>query len=188
MPETANVTQLLLASEGDPRLVLDRIAPLVYDEMRRIAHAYLRRERSDHTLSTTALVHEAYLNLVDQTRVQWQNRAHFLAVAAQAMRRILIQYARTKGAQKRGGGWNRLDLSGGLIMAPEQSDAVLALDEALQRLESFDERMGRVVECRFFGGMSHEEVGEALGISARTAKRDWQMARAWLYRELGASD
>lgn len=180
-----DVTRLLNEADGDPRAILDRVAPLVYDELHRLAHHYLRHERSDHTLSTTALVHEAYLNLVDQSRVQWQNRAHFMAVAAQSMRRVLIGYARSRGAQKRGGGWHRLDLTGALEMAPQESEAVIALDEALTRLEAFDERLVRVVEYRFFGGLTHEESAEVLGVSTRTVKRDWQVARAWLYRELG---
>lgn len=179
-----DVTLLLHEAAGDPRAVLDRIAPLVYDELHRLAHHYLRHERPDHTLSTTALVHEAYLNLVDQSRVQWQNRAHFMAVAAQSMRRVLIGYARSRGAQKRGGGWQRLDLTGPFALAPEQSEAVVALDEALTRLEALDERLVRVVEYRFFGGLTHEEAAEVLGVSPRTVKRDWQVARAWLYREL----
>lgn len=184
MPQP-DVTRLLLDASGDPRAVLDQIAPLVYDELHRLAHHYLRHERDDHTLSTTALVHEAYLNLVDQSRVQWQSRAHFMAIAAQTMRRVLIGYARSRGAQKRGGGWQRLDLTGAAALAPEQSEAVLALDEALTRLEALDERLVRVVEYRFFGGLTHEEAAEVLGVSPRTIKRDWQVARAWLYRELG---
>ena len=180
----SDVTRLLLDASGDPRAILDRIAPLVYDELHRLAHHYLRRERPDHTLSTTALVHEAYINLVDHSQVEWQSRAHFMAIAAQTMRRVLIGYARSRGAQKRGGGWQRLDLTGAAMLAPEQSEAVIALDEALTRLETLDERLVRVVEFRFFGGLTHEEAAEVLGVSPRTVKRDWQGARAWLYREL----
>lgn len=185
MTPHASITDLLQqASEGE-REVLDELLPLVYDELRGIAHNQLRAERPGHTLNTTALVHEAYLKLVDQTRVEWKNRAHFYAVAARAMRRILVDYARKRGRQKRGGDAIRVPLETDLMaFSSSQSDALQALDESLQRLETINPRHGRVVECRYFGGMTVEETAAALDISPATVSRDWQFARAWLKREL----
>jgi RNA polymerase sigma factor (TIGR02999 family) len=178
------VTELLRQlAHGDGKVV-DHLLPLVYEQMRGIAHRRLQSEPADQTLGTTALVHEAYLKLVDQDRVDWQNRAHFFAIAARAMRRILIDTAVARKAQKRGGGRRRVQLEEVEVMAEQRSDEVLALDRALRRLETIDERHGRVVECRFFGGMSIEETASALGISPATVKRDWTLARAWLHREL----
>lgn len=178
------VTQLLRQlAHGDGRVV-DHLLPLVYEQLRGIAHRRLQSEPADQTLGTTELVHEAYLKLVGQDRVDWQNRAHFFAIAARAMRRILIDTAVARKAQKRGGGRRRIPLEEVEVMTEQRSDEVLALDQALRRLETIDERHGRVVECRFFGGMSIEETASALGISPATVKRDWTLARAWLHREM----
>jgi RNA polymerase sigma-70 factor, ECF subfamily len=170
--------------DGD-RGVLDQMLPLVYDELHRQAHRYLRRERANHTLQTTALINEAYLKLVDQHAVQWQNRAHFFGIAAQAMRRILVDYARTKNREKRGGPAPALPLDEAILIAtPGQDIDLLALDAALARLSAIDEQQGRVVELKYFSGLSIEETAAVLGISPATVKRDWQMAKAWLRHEL----
>ena|SRR5438876_12106340 len=158
--------------------------PLVYDELRRIANGYLRRENPNHTLQTTALVHEAYLRLIDQRNVQWQNRAHFFGIAAQMMRRILVNYALAQQAEKRWGGKSRLTLSKVADLADEQDLDIVVLDDALNKLAAMDERKSRLVELRFFGGLSMEETAEVLGVSLATAKREWGLARAWLYREM----
>ena len=164
---------------------MDDMFPLVYDELRRIAARAMRGERPDHTLCTTALVNEAWLEISKLTRIQWQNRSHFLAIAAQAMRRVLIDYAVARRRQKRGGGQTFEPLDEDAVAAVvAHADDVLALDEALQRLAAMNERHGRIVECRFYGGMSVEETAEALGVSPATVKRDWTLARAWLNREL----
>ena len=163
--------------------------PLVYDELRRIAARAMRGERPDHTLCATALVNEAWLEISKLTRMQWQNRSHFLAIAAQAMRRVLIDYAVARRRLKRGGGQSIQPLDADAVavaVVADQADDVLALDEALERLTAMNERHARIVECRFFGGMSVEETAEALGISPATVKRDWALARAWLNRELHA--
>jgi RNA polymerase sigma factor (TIGR02999 family) len=178
------VSELLLAwGEGD-RAALDELFPLVYGELRRIAHRQLRGERSAHTLNTTALVHEAYLKLVRMDRIPWRNRAQFFAIAARAMRRILVDYAYRRRRQKRGGGQAPLSLADVVVMVDSRADELVALDQALERLEAIDPRHTRVVECRVFGGMSIEETAEALDLSPATIKRDWAMARAWLNREL----
>jgi RNA polymerase sigma factor (TIGR02999 family) len=176
----------MLRAWGDGnRAVLDQMLPLVYDELRRQAHRYLRRERPNHTLQTTALINEAYLKLVDQRAVQWQNRAHFFGIAAQAMRRILVDYAKHKNREKRGGAAADLPLEEAMLIAGTgQSVDLLALDEALTRLSLIDEQQGRVVELKYFSGLSIEETAEALGVSPATVKRDWQMAKAWLRSEL----
>ena len=181
-----NITRMLKDwSSGGNREALDRLLPFVYDELHRQASRYLRRERSDHTLQTTALIHEAYLKLVDQREVEWKNRAHFFAVAAQAMRRILVDYARTRKREKRGGDDVKLQLDEAVnISGGEKSIDLVALDEALTRLAEFDERQARVVELRYFSGMTEEETAEVLGISAPTVRRDWNMAKAWLYSQL----
>jgi RNA polymerase sigma factor (TIGR02999 family) len=165
---------------------MEEMFPLVYDELRRMAARKLRSERDDHTLCTTALVHEAWIELRKLNRIEWQNRAHFLAVAAQAMRRILIDYAVARRRQKRGGGriLESLDDGGALAIAIERDDELLALDEALTRLTAMSERQAHIVECRFFGGMTVEETAEALTVSPATVKREWSTARAWLNREL----
>jgi RNA polymerase sigma factor (TIGR02999 family) len=185
MTTPPTVTHLLaLASSGD-ETALDRAFPMVYDELRGIARRQLRRESEGHTLNSVGLVHEAYLRLVDQTRVQWRDRAHFLAVAATAMRRILIDGARRRRAARHGGGVRRVPFEMIDAASPdEHADLLLDLDAALSRLALLDERQARVVECRFFGGLTEEETAAALGIGLRTAKRDWAKARSWLYQEM----
>jgi len=177
------ITQLLVKAKNGDRKAESELVPLVYDELRRLARRYMRHERPDHTLQATALVHEAYLKLIDQ-RESWQNRAHFFGVAAQVMRRFLVDHARAKLAQKRGGSREEISLDAALAFSPAQSDQFLALDEALERLSRLDPRQGRIVELKFFGGLTDEEVAEVLAISIRTVKRDWSVARAWLFREL----
>ena len=169
---------------SDAGSALDDVFPVVYEELKRVAHRHLRGERGGHTLGTTALVHEAYLELSKLDHVRWPGRAYMLAAASRAMRRILIDYAVARRAQKRGGGVEAELLDDAVAMAISRGDELLALDEALDRLAGVNERYGRVVECRFFGGMSVEETAEALGTSPATVKRDWTMARAWLNREL----
>jgi RNA polymerase sigma factor (TIGR02999 family) len=178
------VTGLLLAwSEGD-RDALDTLLPRVYGELRRLAASHLRRERAGHTLETRALVHEAFLRLVDQERVAWRSRGHFFGIAAQMMRRVLVDHARRHLYAKRGGGAPRFSLEEGLTLAPERAPELVALDEALGELERIAPRNARIVELRFFGGLTAEEIAEALGLSAPTVTRGWRMARAWLYRRL----
>jgi RNA polymerase sigma factor (TIGR02999 family) len=164
---------------------MDRLFPLVYDELRRIAHRHLLGERPDHTLGTTGLVHETYLRVVDQTRVEWRDRGHFVRVASWAMRRVLVDYARSYRALRRGGGLKPLSLDEETATA-ERGDTLMALDEALERLATVDQRLSQVVECRYFGGLTAEETAEALGISTRTVERDWVKARGWLRVELDA--
>lgn len=163
---------------------LDKLMPAVYDELRRQAARYLRREHAGHTLQTTALIHEAYMRLVDQRNVQWQNRAQFFGIAAQMMRRILVDHARTKKRAKRGGSDVKVSLADATIPVEERDLDVIALDEALTRLAEIDEQQSRVVELRFFSGLTVEETAEVMGISPATVKRDWSMAKAWLHREL----
>jgi RNA polymerase sigma factor (TIGR02999 family) len=179
------ITQLLRSwSEGD-RTALDHLLPLVYEELHRQAAGYLRRERPGHTIQTTALIHEAYLKLIDQRDVKWQSRTHFFAVASMAMRRILVNYAKSRNREKRGGPNARLPLEdAALATVNHQSDEILALDEALTRLSALDQQQARVVELRYFSGLSLEETAEVLGVSRATAARDWNMAKAWLHREL----
>jgi RNA polymerase sigma factor (TIGR02999 family) len=167
---------------------MDRLFPLVYEELRRVAHRARAGERVDETLGTTGLVHEAYLKLVDQTRVDFQDRGHFYGVAARAMRRILVDQARRRSAAKRGGGRRRiaLELVESSLGAEDRADALTALDEALVRLSALDARLGQVVECRFFGGLTEEETAEVVGVDPRTIRRDWVKAKGWLYRELTA--
>ena len=180
-----NVTELLQAWSGGDRAALDELLPHVQDELRGIARLQMRRERADHTLQPTALVNEAYLRLVNQNRVRWQDRAHFFAVAAQKMRRILVDHARKRGAEKRGGGEILVALDEGIDPGTPPEDVnVVALDEALEELAVLDERQSRVVEMRFFGGVTLKETAEALGVSPATVKRDWQTAKAWLFRRL----
>ena len=179
-----NVTQLLIGwSKGDKE-ALDKLVPLVYDELRRQAARYLRHERVGHTLQTTALIHEAYLRLVDQKNAQWQNRAHFFGIAAKLMRRILVDHARTKKRAKRGGSDIRVSLSDANLKVQAQDLDIVALDEALERLAAIDEQQSRIVELKFFSGLTVEETAEVLGISTATVKRDWSMAKAWLHREI----
>jgi RNA polymerase sigma-70 factor (ECF subfamily) len=181
---TGEITQLLdQLSDGRPQ-AFEELLPVVYSELRRQAGRYLRRERANHTLQPTALVHEAYLRLVDQRNVRWQNRAHFFAIAAQAMRRILVDHARAQARVKRGGPKAQVTLDDAMLAAEQQSIDTIALDQALQRLAALDERQSRIVELRFFGGLSVEEVAEVMKISPATIKREWSMAKAWLYSEL----
>ena len=185
-----NVTQLLLQwNKGDPA-ALDALIPLVYGELRRLARHYLQQEKQGHTLSSTALVHEAYLRLVNQREVTWQNRAHFFGVASQMMRRILVDHARKRASAKRGGELLTLALDEAVAAPRGKAIDLMALDDALVGLAKLDERQSRLVELRFFGGLSIEETSEVLGVSTPTVKRDWASARAWLFRELsrGALD
>jgi RNA polymerase sigma factor (TIGR02999 family) len=176
---------LLRAGRGD-RAALDRVFPLVYAELRRMAHHQLQGEGIGHTLGTTALVHEAYIRLVDQSRADWRDRAHFLAIAATAMRRILVDHARRHGSAKRGGARVPVPLDGLELAVEDRVDLLVSLDDALTDLGALDARQARVVECRFFGGLTEEETAAALGIGLRTVKRDWAKAKSWLYQEMYA--
>jgi RNA polymerase sigma factor (TIGR02999 family) len=178
------VTELLLELSGGNRAVVDELIPFLYAELKRMAAAQLRAERPGHTLQATALVHEAYLKLVDQRQVNWQNRAHFFGVAAQVMRRILMDYAKGRAREKRGGDVHKTSLDEALMVSYDRAYELVEIDQALGRLEALDRRQAQVVEMRFFGGLSVEETAEALGVSAPTVKREWAMARAWLHREL----
>jgi RNA polymerase sigma factor (TIGR02999 family) len=185
MPQSPeNVTQLLIGWGRGDKEALDKLVPLVYDELRRQAARYLRHERVGHTLQTTALIHEAYMRLVDQKNVQWQNRAQFFGIAAQLMRRILVDHARSKKRAKRGGSDIRVSLTDATAVAALPDLDIVALDEALERLAEFDEQQSRIVELRFFSGLTVEETAEVLSISPATVKRDWSMAKAWLHREI----
>lgn len=166
----------------------EKLVPLVYEELKRLAKSYMRRERPDHTLQATALVNEAYLKLVKQNAVNWQGRSHFFGIAAQLMRRILIDHARGHLREKRGGAKEVLPLNEALVFSPERSEELVKLDEALERLSKIDARQSRIVELRFFGGLSVEEAAEFLGISPKTVKRDWSVAKAWLHGELRQTD
>jgi RNA polymerase sigma factor (TIGR02999 family) len=185
MDSTERVTELLHRAGAGDSTAAEQVYPLVYDQLRQLAHRQLRREVSGHSLNTTALVHEAFLRLVDQRRSQVADRAHFFAIAATAMRRILVDHARRHGAVKRGAGAKRVPLETVEGLAPEErADLLVALDAALLQLAALDPRQAKVVECRFFGGLTEDETAAALGISARTVKRDWAKARSWLYQEL----
>ena len=187
-PLTQEVTGLLLDwSQGD-RAAYDKLVPLVYDELHRLAHQYMRRERSDHTLQTTALVDEAYLKLIDQTNVRWQNRTHFFAIAAELMRRILVDYARKHARAKRGGGVQMVSIDEAAVFSPERSPDLVALDEALTELATIDPRKARVVELRFFGGLDVNETAEALDVHANTVIKDWSLAKAWLHSRVVGND
>jgi RNA polymerase sigma-70 factor (ECF subfamily) len=179
------ITQMLIElTDGKPDVV-DRIYPHIYDELRRLAGSYLRRERSDHTLQPTALVHEAYIKLIDQTRVKWQNRAHFFGIAAQVMRRILMDHARKHKADKRGGEFEKLPIEEEiLVVSHEKSAELVALDDALHALAEIDEQKAKIVELRYFGGLSIEETAEVMGVSVPTINRQWRMAKAWLYGQI----
>jgi RNA polymerase sigma factor (TIGR02999 family) len=181
-----DVTRMLVAWSEQTPGAEDALFPLVYDELRRIASLHLQRERACHTLQPTALVHEAYLRLIDQTRVTWQNRSHFFGVAATMMRRILINHARGRATEKRGGVQHRLSLEDADVPVEQCAADLLALDEALERLADLDGRKSRVVELLYFGGLQVKEVAEVLKVSEKTVKRDWDMARSWLYRELSS--
>jgi RNA polymerase sigma factor (TIGR02999 family) len=180
----SEVTQLLHELSQGNKEAEGVLIPLVYSELRRIAAAYLRHEPQGHSLQPTALVHEAYLHLTAIKEIDWQSRSHFFAVSATIMRRILVDRARASRARKRGDGWDAVSLNDALLPSPQRAPEILALDEALKRLEELDERQSKVVEFRFFAGMSEDEIGIALGISARTVKRDWRIAKAWLFKEL----
>ena len=182
--QPGEVTQLLIELRAGKREAEDKLIPLVYAELRRLAAHYLRGERVDHTLQPTALVHEAYIRLTKVREVDWQSRSHFFATAATLMRRILVDHARAQKAEKREALRNTVCLEDALVVSPTRSSDLIALDEALSRLAQIDPRRGRIVELRFFGGLSEEETGTVLGISARTVKRDWRIAKAWLYDEL----
>jgi RNA polymerase sigma factor (TIGR02999 family) len=181
-----DVTQLLESWSNGDREALERLMPLVYDELHRLARRYLRRERSDHTLQSTALVHEAYLRMVDQKNVRWENRAHFFGVAAQSIRHILVDHARSHNAAKRGAGAAKLSLDEAIGVPEKREVDLLALDHAMEGLATLDPQQSRIVELRFFGGLSIEETAEVLHISPATVKRDWVMAKAWLYQNLAS--
>src|SRR5438552_10868799 len=181
------ITRLLAAwSEGD-ETALEALTPMVYEELHRLAHHYMSQERAEHTLQTSALVNEAYVRLVDWKNVRWQNRAHFFAVSAQFMRRILVDFARSRGYGKRGGGMKALALDEAALVSDEKGTDLVALDEALVSLAELDARQSKVVELRFFGGLSIEEAAEVLKVSPATVRRDWSLARAWLHREMATS-
>ena len=184
MSSQPNITELLVGYQGGDKEALDQLMPIVYDELRRQAARYLRREQAGHTLQTTALIHEAYVRLVDQRNVQWQNRAHFFGIAAQLMRRILVDHARTKKRVKRGGSKVQVSLADATVAVKGPDLDIVALDEALERLAKVDEQQSRVVELRYFSGLTVEETAEVMGISTATVKREWSVARAWLHREL----
>jgi RNA polymerase sigma-70 factor (ECF subfamily) len=179
-----NVTLLLSKLRDGDDGAAAKLMPVVYNELRRLAGAYMRRERPEHTLQPTALVHEAYLKLIDQRSIDWQSRSHFFGIAAQLMRRILIDHARSNLREKRGGGQKAVPLEDNFAFSPEQSEELIRLDEALDRLAGLDVRQSKIVELRFFGGLSVEQTAESLKISPKTVKRDWAVAKAWLHSEL----
>jgi RNA polymerase sigma-70 factor (ECF subfamily) len=187
-PHGADATALLSELAKEKQEAAEKLIPLVYDELKRLARSYMRRERPDHTLQTTALVHETYLKLVRQRDVDWQGRSHFFGIAAQLMRRVLIDHARGHLREKRGGANVVLPLNEALAFSPEHSEDLLKLDEALERLSQLDVRQSRIVELRFFGGLSVEETAGFLNISPKTVKRDWAVAKAWLHGELKRGD
>lgn len=185
MDKTSNeITEQLIAWGNGDATALDKLIPVVYQELRRMADQYLRREDLSHSLQPTALVHEAYLRLIDQTKVQWQSRAHFFGVAAQMMRRILIDHAKTKHRLKRGGGAIKVSFDENVNVSEERATELIALDDALEELAQMDERKSRIVELRYFGGLSVDETAEVLGVSNKTVMRDWNFAKAWLYQQL----
>jgi RNA polymerase sigma-70 factor (ECF subfamily) len=184
MSESQEVTLLLSALTRGDDGAASKLIPVVYDELRRLAGSYMRRERADHTLQATALVHEAYLKLIEQRSVNWQSRAHFFGVSAQLMRRILIDHARGHTREKRGGEQKKVSLDEAFVFSEKQADELLAVDDSLNLLAKIDPRQARVVEMRFFGGLSVEETAEVLGVSPKTVKRDWSVAKAWLYADL----
>lgn len=185
-PAPPNVTQLLVAWNDGDQAARDELMSVVYQELHRLAHHYMKRESPGHTLQTSALVNEAFLRLVDQKNVQWQNRAHFFGIAAQMMRRILVDYARQRRYAKRGGGARQITLDEGLVVSDERNAEVVELSEALDRMAEFDQRKAQTVELRFFGGLSVEETAEVLAVSPGTVMRDWTLAKAWLRREMSS--
>ena len=182
-----NITQLLAEWQHGDQSALDELYSLVYDELHRLARRYMSRERKGHTLQTTALINEAYVRLVGQKNVHWANRSHFFAISAQIMRRILIDHARRHAYAKRGGGAQQVSLEEAAVVTPDQSGELLRLDEALKSLAEMDPRRSQVVELRYFGGLNNEEIAGVLNVSENTVTRDWNMARAWLYQQLGGS-
>jgi RNA polymerase sigma factor (TIGR02999 family) len=184
----SDVTELLVAWSNGNQAARDQLMSVVYDELHRLARRYMRRESPGHTLQTSALLNEAFLRLVDQKNVHWQNRAHFFGIAAQMMRRILVDYARSRNYEKRGGGARALSLDEALIVSDARNEEVVNVHEALERLTEFDTRKGQIVELRFFGGLSIEETAEVLGVSPGTVMRDWTLAKAWLRRELSPTE
>ena len=180
------VTQLLINWSNGDQAARDKLMPLVYDELHRLAHQYMKRESPGHTLQTSALVNEAFVKLVDQTDVRWQNRSHFFAIAAQLMRRILVDHARSRQTAKRGGGARPVSFDDALMVSDERSAEVVAVHEALERLAGFDSRKAQIVELRFFGGLSIDETAKVLGVSPGTVMRDWTLAKAWLHKEISA--
>jgi RNA polymerase sigma factor (TIGR02999 family) len=182
--QTHEVTQLLIDWSNGDRAALDRLLPVVDQELRRLAHHYMRRERPGHTLQTTALVNEAFVRLVNRKSIQWQNRAHFFGIAAQLMRNILVDHARSHACAKRGGGAEDLELDEALVVSQQKASEVIALDEALKELALIDAQQSRIVELRFFGGLTVEEAAEVMRVSPATIKREWSSAKAWLYRKL----
>jgi len=187
-PSSQEVTRLLLAWRNGDQEALERLTPLVYGELRRMAHRYMRRESPDHTLQTSALVNEAFLRLIDCQQVDWQNRAHFYGIAAQMMRQILIDHARSHARAKRGGGLHQVSFEETAIVSEERAAELIALDDALTALASFDLNKSRIVELRFFGGLTNEEVGEVMGMSLRTIEREWRKAKAWLRRAISKGE
>jgi RNA polymerase sigma-70 factor (ECF subfamily) len=181
------VTELLRQWKNGEAEALDKLTPLVYDELHRLAHQYISRERPGHTLQTTALVNEAYLRLVQQREVDWESRAHFFAVSAQVMRHILVDYARQHMSAKRGGEYQKVELDDGLVVSSERVAELIALDEAMQALHLIDPRRSKVVELRYFGGLNNQEAAAVLKVSETTIERDWRFAKAWLYRHLQES-
>jgi len=182
--QTHEVTQLLIDWSNGDRAALDKLIPVVEEELRRLAHRYMSRERAGHTLQTTALVNEAFVRLVNRKDVHWQNRAHFFGIAAQLMRTILVDHARSHASAKRGGGANKLELDEAMVVSQQKASEVLALDDALKQLALIDPQQSRIVELRFFGGLTIEETAEVMHLSPATIKREWSTAKAWLYREL----
>ena len=182
--QTHDITQLLINWSNGDQAALDKLVPVVEHELRRLAHHYMRRERGGHILQTTALVNEAFVRLVNRKSVHWQNRSHFFGIAAQLMRTILVDHARSHASAKRGGGADKLELNEALVVSQNKASEVIALDEALKELELIDPQQSRIVELRFFGGLSVEEAAEVLHVSPATIKREWSTAKAWLYREL----
>ena len=183
-PPNSSVTELLAKARSGDSSALANVFPLIYEELRRLAQIQLQREPDGHTLSPTALVHEAYMRLIDYSRMEWNGRSHFMAVAATAMRRILVEHARGHRSLKRGGALQRVSIESVQVATEERAELLIAVDEALNRLKEIDPRQAQVVECRFFGGMTEEETAEALGIGLRTAKRDWAKAKVWLHKEI----
>ena len=184
LPESVKITDLLRAWSGGDQAALERLAALVYEELRRMARHYMRNERAGNTLQTTALVNEVYLRLVDVKNVDWQQRAQFFAMSAQMMRRILVDAARARGANKRGGGAVKVNVDEIAVMSPERDSSLVALDEALEAFSTVAPRQAKIVELRYFGGLTEDEIAEVLKVSPRTVRRDWEFAKSWLMREL----